>query len=1672
MLLKKEFRFVVLLILCVVGNQHLFGQNLGFEWIKTYQPYYKFKIGSNGTYRINAAALQLAGVNTATLNPKRIQLFYQGAEVPVYIAGEADNQFNASDFIEFYGSRNDGAIDTFIYQNKTWQPNMFNGLFTDTAVYFLTILPDTTLVLPLRYTNQTDYDFTGLQPEQYFMDTVYIAPTETYLDGPDLLNASEKYTGSEFEAGEGWASERISFAGRTFEINTPAPNVFGPAPQIEYKIIGASNARLANQLVFPNHHVKVSISTNNAAFTTLTDFKYNAYDAHLFAPNIGFANIGSGSTYLKVEAVNDLSMPSDFTCLSYALITYARDCNLNGKRQKWLKVVHHQANMRTFMQVSGIGSGQQTNAYVLDVTNLKRIPTLFSNGTAQFVLNNTGKPHQIWLFDSTQAISVTGIQAVSFPVINPTQNYEFVMVTHPILEPAATNYTQYRQTSYNVLKVYSEQLYDYYFYGNKHPFGIRRLMQHLLTTQTQKPKYLLLAGRSYQCDKARHLSLSATTYLQNYNNNIVPAIGVPGADALFSNGIVGDGFSADVPFGRIPASTSQELQNYLDKLVYYETSPDSIQAWRKNNLHISGGNSIGEQLLYKTVLNQNGLNLSGENIGAKIISYNKSSNLPTQVDLRDKIIAHQNEGINMLSFYGHASLTILDVDIGGINDISNTNKYPLYYFSGCNVGNASEVDPTTGGAIYAKEYICAANKGAIGWLAHGNYSFSGYLEPIISRFYNIYGKQLYGQSLGNIMVEVCKQLSNSSPITKSHSIQWMLQGDPAVKLYSPHLPDYAVTSSDFYLENSSISTQDEFLNIGLIIKNLAKTDNDSFHVSITRRLPSNQVIAYPSKRIAAIYNTDTIKFQIETLGELALGNNTFDIKVDALNEVNEIAEINNMATASLFIPGNGCAILQPMLDDVVGTDTVWLTVQNNNILSTNSEFLIEVDTSANFNSMQKISFGPIKSSALLRQVFVPTATDTITYYWRARLNIPDQQGGKWTNSVFTFIPGHSKAWMQRTFDRKTDFSTTEFLLVDDVNKLIDFTENSKQIKVTGNRVTHGGRGVFFDGENQNPGNLGCVGGNGFSAIAIDKRTLNMFINPNFPLNCQNVIDNNNNPLLRKLYYYAFPNNSTGFANFSRFVDSLPIGTYVAVFSQYDCGSTAWPQALRNSFAKLGSTKVAAANHPDVAFSMLGIVGATPGVIAEDTSTLLGEDKDVVTETVLMGKWYTATGVSKSIGPATAWQSLHMAFNPTENDGNDHNSINVYGINNSGVDTLLISNAPNNTSLSGINAANYPYLKLSFNVLDTVYRTPDQLRYWMIKYEGVPEGTISIADTFSFYNTQLEQGDTLRFVATFRNISDKIFDSVPVLLRVIDANRSVVHTHHHTFGALQPNQIVSLHHKLSTYHFGGQYAMEVYFNDGPQLEQTKTNNYLFKAFNVKADKINPLLDVTFDGYRIVNGDFVSPKPVIRIASKDNSRFKLQNDTGLFALFVKSPTTDFKRIDMNDVNLVFKPATNSENKAYVEYSPTFTEDGRYTLKVSNKDASGNTAGSNYYEVDFEVMQKSTITHFFPYPNPATTNVRFVFTLTGASVPDQLLIRIMTVSGRVVKEITQDEFGSIKIGQNISAYGWDGTDNFGDRLANGVYLYQVLTKVNGSSIEHRSTDKGDSFFVQNVGKIYLMK
>jgi flagellar hook assembly protein FlgD len=145
--------------------------------------------------------------------------------------------------------------------------------------------------------------------------------------------------------------------------------------------------------------------------------------------------------------------------------------------------------------------------------------------------------------------------------------------------------------------------------------------------------------------------------------------------------------------------------------------------------------------------------------------------------------------------------------------------------------------------------------------------------------------------------------------------------------------------------------------------------------------------------------------------------------------------------------------------------------------------------------------------------------------------------------------------------------------------------------------------------------------------------------------------------------------------------------------------------------------------------------------------------------------------------------------------------------------------------------------------------------------------------------------------------------------------------------------------------------------------------------------------------------------------------------------------------------------------------------YELRVQGKDVAGNLSGKEMYKINFEVINASTITRFYPYPNPFSSNTRFIFTLTGGAVPERMKIQVLTVTGKVVREITHEEIGPIRVGNNITQFAWDGTDEFGDKLANGVYLYRVVMDRNQDEFKHRRT-AGDKAFKQEYGKLYILR
>jgi flagellar hook assembly protein FlgD len=85
---------------------------------------------------------------------------------------------------------------------------------------------------------------------------------------------------------------------------------------------------------------------------------------------------------------------------------------------------------------------------------------------------------------------------------------------------------------------------------------------------------------------------------------------------------------------------------------------------------------------------------------------------------------------------------------------------------------------------------------------------------------------------------------------------------------------------------------------------------------------------------------------------------------------------------------------------------------------------------------------------------------------------------------------------------------------------------------------------------------------------------------------------------------------------------------------------------------------------------------------------------------------------------------------------------------------------------------------------------------------------------------------------------------------------------------------------------------------------------------------------------------------------------------------------------------------------------------------------------------------------YPNPFTTSTKFFVEHNQCCSSLNLSIQIFTISGKLIKTINKNLFNE---GFRIDGIEWDGKDEYGDKLAKGVYIYKVkLSSNDGSATE----------------------
>lgn len=1654
--------YTLLLLLCFSST--LVSQNYGHEWIDYNAKYYKFPVNKASVYRIDSTVLSTA-FNLNTADPRNFRVFLNGKEQKIYVRGESDGKINTNDYVEFFADPAVYALDSLLYDGISYVPGRFTPLYSDTVYAFIT---ESSTSSSFRLTYISDTVATGITASPFFYSTQYKAFRNTYNGVESEIENS--VSDPVYTQAEGWGLKVQKGQTATFNFGSIYPYTVTP---LSFVINTAFSGMIRDQSMSPDNDINVLYLNKTNSQIPLEQLSFTGYTPFKKTYNINAQNIDNGFSLLfQVPTTYTHSMLS---LLHYAHIYYPRRTELGNDVSVYMYLGDNINSTKTVYNFSNFLSSPAYYCY--DLTNGRRIDTRFDNGQLRVLVPNGNGNKKCFLISETAIIQVAALKPAgnngtfpNLPQLLGQTNY--LIISGSGLMAGSNQYSNYRNSAaggnYNTGVVDIKDLYEQFAFGcNQHPLAIRNALRYW--KKNANPKYVFLIGKGIRCDFING---------GNMYENLVPAMGSPVSDLLYTSNLSSGGnwYTPEIPIARLSAKKDYHITSYLNKVITAEATPPG--EWNKRVLHFIGGDN---QNLVSDITQYMGYfkSIIRDTLwGANVITFNKTSTEPVQTDISESIRKAINDGAGIINVFGHGAREALDLSIDDPSKYNNAGKLPLFIALSCFTGDLYDQDTVS----VSERFVLYPNRGSIAFLAPSGYGTDFAMNHYGQEFYRQASRFHYNDGVGDMQLGAAVETGKSDQaIIRFLSHYMVLHGDPAVKLNKDLLPDYEIKNSGITTDLLSYTDS-----IGIKVKysSLTRSINDTMFIRIVRELPNGDSMVVIKKPLAAMY-MDSVQFFMPIDFDRGFGLNRFKVKLDPNNLIAEKNETNNSTIGSIdvFIAGADLLPIYPYKFAIVPTTgSITLKASTNDPFAPLATYVFQLDTTDKFSPPMK-TFTISSRGGVIEWPLQLTGKDSSVYFWRvSRDSLSPQSGYLWRESSFQTI-GNKRGWGQAHFYQHKG-NQFKFILYQRNTRSYNFFSSMHSIAcrtgINPNPALFEYNYWFDTGD----GDIWSSAFDGWNFAVFDSISgypqLVYSTNPNAtgpgPFNC---CVEHAGP--RKVYSFgaitacgSFPNWKS---NMENFINSIPNGCYVLGYStgwtagnNYS-GNSTFPNSLQTAFEGIGAKKIRTT--PDT----VGYIffGRKKGGISRES---IGATKKSVVWLYdsVPGIWNYGSIISEKIGPSAKWNSLHWRVTA---DASDSTILKVVGIRPNG-DADTLAYLPKDSM--DINLASYIdhnvhlYMRLVMYTKDKQLGSPATLNRWQVLYEELPECAVNPLRGFEAIKDTVQQGEPVTLRIPIENAGALPFkDSVLIHYWYETPDRNKLDLPGHLIpGPFTAGQVWFDTIKVESTKLTGNNTLWMQVNPNTasryQPEMFAFNNYLSRPFRVTTDNINPLLDVTFDGIRIMNGEIISPKPTILITLKDENQFLLLNDTSAFKLSLQAPGGALTPLYFAQ-GLQFTPATSKKNSASILYTPTYTLDGLYTLKVQASDRSNNKSASSDYIITFEIDNHPAVTNVVNYPNPFSTSTRFVFTLTGSEIPEVFTIQIMTISGKIVREIKREELGTIRIGRNISEYAWDGKDDYGDRLANGVYLYRVLVRLNGQRIDLRSTSV-DQYFTKEFGKMVIMR
>ncbi len=778
--------------------------------------WYKIAIAGDGIYKIDRVFLENLGFDVANLDPRNIRIYGNGGvmlpelssathsddllESAIFVQGESDGVFDASDYILFYGKATVG----WEHDSLTTCPEFqhIEHLYADSAFYYITA----DLGLGKRIQDVASSSASPTHVVSSFDDYAYHEN-----ENVNFIKTGRQWFGELFD--------NIS----SYNFSFSFPNIVTTSP-VSVKVALAS--RLVNSSSSSNANYAIN-SGSGSATLSIPSVDGSLYTDYARTSSLCY----SYNSSTPVITVNISKQTANATgWLDYIIVNARRNLIMSGAQMKFRDT--QSAGLGNIAQYNLTSSTPVTIWNITDMNNVSNQIPVISGTNYQFVIP-TDSINEFVAFSSSSFLLPQKVGKVENQDLHGIGPKDYIIVTHSNFYNEAAQLALFHESNdtLSTIVVTTQQIYNEFSSGTRDASAIRNFVKMFYdraTTAAEYPKYLLLFGDgSYENRRDYSGNTNFIPTYQSFNSTIMTQSYV--SDDYF--GLLDDGEglftsdAVDIGIGRFPVKSKAEAISCINKVFTYtkkgfdyaavadactsgSASSSPFGDWRNVISFVAddedGGLHQKDADKLATLVDTTYINYNIDKVYLDAFVQETTPGGERYPAAKEAVNKRFEKGCLIWNYTGHGGELGLAherlVEVSDVNSWTNINNLPLVFTATCEFTRYDDPERTSAGEMV----FLNPSGGAIAMFSTVRVVFAGPNFLLNQEFYKALETPVNGKkpTLGDLYYYMKNQ-----PIgTALNSRNFTLVGDPALRLAYPKYDVSTDSINSIAITSTSLDT--------------------------------------------------------------------------------------------------------------------------------------------------------------------------------------------------------------------------------------------------------------------------------------------------------------------------------------------------------------------------------------------------------------------------------------------------------------------------------------------------------------------------------------------------------------------------------------------------------------------------------------------------------------------------------------------------------------------------------------------------------------------------------------------------------------------------------------------------------------------------------------------------